>query len=133
MKSETRAWLAYADENLAAAGLSLRHGHLNVCLQNAQQAAEKYLKAVMIEKGFEFRRTHNIRELAGVLRGNGVDPGMSEDDMDLLDAIYVPSKYPVFSSLPHAEPDAGVCERAIEAASHLRDAVPGLLRSAEGY
>ncbi|MFH1626021.1 MAG: HEPN domain-containing protein [Pseudomonadota bacterium] len=45
MKDETRMWLSYADENLEVAVLALEHGHLNSCLQNAQQAVEKYLKA----------------------------------------------------------------------------------------
>ena len=56
MKDETRVWLSYADENLDVAGLSLDHGHLNACLQNAQQAVEKYLKAVVVERNLEFRR-----------------------------------------------------------------------------
>jgi len=43
MKDETSTWLSYADENLDVAELALEHGHLNFCLQNAQQAVEKYL------------------------------------------------------------------------------------------
>jgi len=62
MKDETRTWLSsYADENLDVAGLALEHGHLNSCLQNAQQAVEKYLKAVMVQRAIEFRRTHRKR------------------------------------------------------------------------
>ena len=38
MKDETRIWISYADENLDVAVLALDHGHLNACLQNAQQA-----------------------------------------------------------------------------------------------
>jgi len=51
MKDETLIWLSYADENLDVAGLALEHGHLNACLQNAQQAVEKYLKAVIVRYG----------------------------------------------------------------------------------
>lgn len=36
MKNETRVWISYADENLNVSELSLEHGHLNACLQNAQ-------------------------------------------------------------------------------------------------
>lgn len=50
MKDETLSWLSYADENLAVSELALEHGRLNACLQNAQQAVEKYLKAVIIER-----------------------------------------------------------------------------------
>ena len=55
MKDETRTWLSYADENLDVAELALKHGHLNSSLQNAQQAVEKYLRAVIVEKDFEFQ------------------------------------------------------------------------------
>ena len=41
MKDETRGWLSYSEENFAVARLSLEHGHLNACLQNAQQSVEK--------------------------------------------------------------------------------------------
>ncbi len=60
MKDDTLAWLSYADENLDVAELSLAHGHLNACLHNAQQAAEKYLKALIIEYNLPFRRTHSL-------------------------------------------------------------------------
>jgi HEPN domain-containing protein len=43
MKDETRIWITYADENLEVSALALQHGHRNACLQNAQQAVEKYL------------------------------------------------------------------------------------------
>ena len=62
MKDETRTWLSYADENLDVAGLAFDHGHHNACLQNVQQAVEKYLKAVIVERDLEFRRTYSIRE-----------------------------------------------------------------------
>jgi len=41
MKDESRSWVSYADENLDVAVLAFAHGHLNACLQNAQQAVEK--------------------------------------------------------------------------------------------
>jgi HEPN domain-containing protein len=48
MKDETGTWLSYADENLEVAELTFDHGHLNACLQNAQQALEKYLKGLKV-------------------------------------------------------------------------------------
>jgi len=102
MKDETRTWLSYAEENLDVAGLAFDHGHLNACLQNAQQAVEKYLKAVIVERDLELRRTHSIRELVGILAAQDITLRVSEDEMDLMDSIYVPSKYPVYSALPQA-------------------------------
>ena len=48
MSAEPLIWLRYAEENLRSAQLLLAHGRLNPCLQNAQQAVEKSLQAVLI-------------------------------------------------------------------------------------
>lgn len=70
MKDETRTWFSYAEENLNVAGLALEHGHLNSSLQNAQQAVEKYLKAVIVERDFEFRRTHSMGPTQSISRNS---------------------------------------------------------------
>ena len=72
MKDETLAWLSYADENSDVSKLSLKHGHLNSSLQNSQQAVEKYLKAIIVEKDIEFKKTHSIRELVKILSSKGI-------------------------------------------------------------
>ncbi len=128
MKDETHTWLSYADENLDVAELSLAHGHLNACLQNAQQAVEKYLKAMIVEYNLEFRRTHSIRELLGLLAARGVVLSVSEDEMDLMDSIYVPSKYPVYSALPQALPDPAICGDALSVAHKVKDLTTGILK-----
>lgn len=54
MKKDTESWLRYADENLKSAEILMGSGLFNPSLQNAQQAVEKYLKAVLIEKSSRF-------------------------------------------------------------------------------
>ena len=49
MKNETIIWLKYANENLSSAELLLDGSLFNPCLQNVQQAVEKYLKAIIVE------------------------------------------------------------------------------------
>ena len=120
MKDETSTWLSYADENLEVAALSFDHGHLNACLQNTQQAVEKYLKAIIIESGMEFRRTHSIRELVEILANQDIIVEVSEDEMDLMDSIYIPSKYPVYSALPLALPDLEICRVAMTIANKVK-------------
>lgn len=127
MKDETVIWLSYADENLDVAELALEHGHLNSCLQNAQQAVEKYLKAVIVERELEFRRTHNIRELIGILADQGITVDISHDEMDLMDTIYLPSKYPIYSALPHALPEPAICNDAMKIAEKVRASITGIL------
>ena len=48
----------------------------------------------------------SIGELRRGLLDIGLDPGLTEDEADLLDTIYLPSKYPLGSVLPAFEPDA---------------------------
>jgi HEPN domain-containing protein len=128
MKDETRIWLSYADENLNVADLALDHGHLNACLQNVQQAVEKYLKALIVERDFEFRRTHSIRELVGILASQGITVGITEDEMDLMDTIYIPSKYPVYSALPHTMPEPVICHEALKIARKVREFISDILK-----
>lgn len=113
MKDDTARWLGYADENLNSATLLLEHGLFNTYLQNVQQAVEKYLKAALLETDVPVKKTHNINELTNMLKGAGIDVHLTADECDLLDSIYLPSKYPLGSALPDFEPDYEICERCI--------------------
>jgi hypothetical protein len=66
MSDEAGTWLRYAEENLRSARLLLEHGLLNPCLQNAQQAVEKALKAILIARAIPLRRTHSIQRSISV-------------------------------------------------------------------
>ena len=129
MKDETRIWISYADENLNVSVLALENGYLNACLQNAQQAVEKYLKAIIIEHDFQFLRTHSISELIRILADKKIHTPISEDALDLMDAIYVPSKYPIYSALPHTMPDKPICDEALSIAKNVKDFVDSFFRS----
>jgi len=113
MKKDTKGWLAYAEENLASAEILLQSRLFNPCLQNVQQAVEKFLKAVLIEKAAGLTRTHSIRQLSGMLTDLGMTIAISDDDIDLLDSIYLPSKYPAFSILPRFMPDEEICRHCL--------------------
>ncbi len=60
MKDDTRLWLKYADENLQSAKVLKDNSLFNPCLQNIQQAVEKFLKAVIVEYGFIIRNGFKI-------------------------------------------------------------------------
>src|SRR4030042_5199560 len=129
MKDETLTWVSYADENLDVARLVLEHGHLNSSLQNAEQAIEKYLKALVIERDINFLRTHSIRELVRILAEQGIIVDISDDEIDLIDTIYPPSKYPIYSALPDAMPDKAICKDALKIAEQVRASVSLILNS----
>jgi len=113
MKDETRLWLVYAEENLKASRLLLEKRLYNPCLQNAQQSIEKGLKALLLENTHTQKKTHSISELVFLLVDQCIIINLSEDDCDLLDSIYLPSKYPLGGVLPDFEPDAELCQRCV--------------------
>jgi HEPN domain-containing protein len=119
MKNETKIWLRYAEENLRSARILLDSGLYNPCLQNSQQAVEKALKAVLIEKESPLRKTYSISELAKMLEEINVDADLDENACDLLDAVYLPSKYPLGSALPHFEPNKELCQKCIAIAERV--------------
>jgi len=127
MKDETKRWLEYGDENLKSAKVLLDNGLFNSCLQNAQQAVEKVLKAVLVEFSIKFKKTHSINELVTMLAKNGLDVNLSEEESELLDSIYLPSKYPLASVLPDFEPDEQTCERCIAIDERVKESVLALL------
>jgi HEPN domain-containing protein len=102
------------------ARLALERGYLNACLQNAQQAVEKALKAALVEARGEFPGTHSIRELARMAAAEEAPAWITAEECDLLDSIYLPSKYPVFGVLPEQFADwkagvqcVGIAERVM--------------------
>ncbi|MFA5812373.1 MAG: HEPN domain-containing protein [bacterium] len=119
MNDEIRTWLHYAEENLKVSGMCLKSGLLNPCLQNAQQAVEKTLKALCVAHGVPLKRTHSISELRGDLLNKGVNTELSDEECELLDSIYLPSKYPLGSALPDFEPTPDVATHCLSLAERV--------------
>ena len=61
---------------------------------NAQQAAEKALKAVCLVRGLDFPKTHSLVHLMDVLEKNDVDIPNNVRDADILTQYAVQSRYP---------------------------------------
>jgi len=123
MKDETRAWMDYAAENLAVAELCLAHDHLNACLHNAQQAVEKFLKALMVEHELPFKKTHAVFVLWQSLTHHGLETALTEEDCALLDSVFMPSRYPLFSILPDSMPDRETFENCIQIAQRVKEII----------
>ena len=127
MSAEPRLWLVYARENRQVAALCRDSGLWNPSLQNAQQAVEKALKAMGLACGLPLRKTHSLGELRRGLLDLGIDPGLTEDESDLLDTIYLPSKYPLGSALPAFEPDAQTVQHCLAIVDHVVAAAENLI------
>ena len=128
MKDETKTWLQYADENFESAKMLLDGGLFNPCLQNIQQAIEKLLKALLVEFSLKFMKTHSVNALITALNNSGIDIDISFEECDLLDSIYLPSKYPLGGVLPDFEPDLNVCEQCMAIVEKVRNSVASLLQ-----
>ena len=127
MKGDTKRWLEYADENLRSAKVLLDNGLFNPCLQNTQQAVEKMLKSLLLEFAIKLKKTHSINELVMTLAENDLDINLAEEDRELLDSIYLPSKYPLGSILPDFEPDERICKNCIAIAERVKESALALL------
>lgn len=121
--AEVVIWLTYAGENLAVAELSLAHVLYNASIQNSQQAVEKALKALCISRNISVRKTHSIDELLRLLRPAGLAIPLSEDEADLFDTIYLPTKYPLAGLIPEFTPDAELAQRCFVMARNVLQAV----------
>ena len=100
----------------------------NPCLQNVQQSVEKSLKALLIENSIKLLKSHNISELNNKLSDNGFKVNIRQEDCELLDSIYLPTKYPLGSILPYFEPDLDICKQAIIIADNVFDYVCFILK-----
>jgi HEPN domain-containing protein len=116
---DARLWLCYARENLQVAQLALGARLLNPCLQNVQQAIEKSLKAMIVSRGQDARRTHSTVELAAQLRKIGLAPDLRDEENELIDSIFRPSRYPPDSALPNSMPDEAMCRDLVMVAERV--------------
>lgn len=65
---EVAHWVRYAKDDLKVAGLILEHGQvLRAACFNAQQCAEKSVKAALVFLQIPFPKTHNVQLLCELL------------------------------------------------------------------
>jgi len=131
MKPETRQWIDYADQDEQSARLLLQSHLYNPCLYHVQQSIEKCLKAVIVAQGLAFQRIHSIQGLVNILTHHHIVVDIEDDEIDLIDSIYMPARYPLGSALPHFEPDQATCQRCLRIAERLRNWTDDLLADVE--
>ena len=85
--------LARRDQAGFAALLGAPGVDLALACFHAQQAAEKTLKSVMCLHGLEYRRTHDLEELAAKLTAAGFPPPISEAQFSRLTPYAVEFRY----------------------------------------
>lgn len=67
--------------------------HLSIVCFHAQQTIEKSLKAVLFLHRIEFRRTHDLTELAQLLRQHGIESPVADLQLNVLNPFAVTFRY----------------------------------------
>jgi HEPN domain-containing protein len=116
----TVGWLRKATSDIVSMEASRAAGALDAACFHAQQAAEKYLKAFLTERGLAFPYTHNLAKLISICVEQDASFAELLPDADLLTPYAVEVRYD-FEFWP-TRPDA---DRALQATSRVRDFVEG--------
>ena len=118
-------WLTQAENDFGAAQLMLSEGkYLSLVGFHSQQAAEKFLKAFLVEHQIEFPKTHEIRDLLSLVAQ--VDRRLAESlrSASALSPYGVDIRYP--GDLPELSLEQA--KTAVELAALVREQVHRALR-----
>ena len=125
---EARRWLAQAQSDIAAAKSSAASSHYEWACFQAQQSAEKAMKACWFSLDLD-PWGHSVAKLVDGLPGNLVGQAFlpAREPARQLDKLYIPTRYP--NGLPEMTPSeafsAGDAEAAISADEQIH-ALAGL-------
>ena len=116
-----RQWIERAEEDLRAAEYTLtlkENCPFGTICFHAEQCVEKYLKALLVFKGIDFPKTHNIPEVLALIPAS-VRPVLSAEEQEQLTDYATVLRYPGDWE-PITREDA---EAAVEVARRVREAV----------
>jgi HEPN domain-containing protein len=116
-----KEWLEKADEDLLFSESIIEDStfYSQICF-HFHQAAEKYLKAVIIALNAEFKRIHDLPVLLKACLPVRPTLQTLEEDCKLLNRFYVDTRYPVHWPTRYSKEEA---IKARAAARHIHDAV----------
>ena len=124
MKPETVEWTAKAAADLATAQREIavedEPNYDAVCF-HAQQSAEKYLKAIMVEIGVRVPHIHDLEALVNLLIGQFPDLERILRYARILSAMAVEVRYPGMSA------DGDDASESLKAAVAIREAALAIL------
>jgi len=95
MKVSTQHWLELAQTDLRSCENNLHDEFVtNIIAFHSQQAVEKAFKALLQERDIPIPKVHNLIRLHS-LSEQFLDEDILLSELDLLDNVYVNSRYPV--------------------------------------
>jgi HEPN domain-containing protein len=121
----TRGWVSRADEDLLVAEHLLRMRRncpFGIAAFHCQQAAEKYIKALLTWRSVQFPRSHDLPELLTLVpRDAGLK--VTKDELSILNRYSVEVRYPGdWEPVTRAE-----ARDALETAMRVKGAVMAIL------
>jgi HEPN domain-containing protein len=121
--SDLMPWVLRAEEDYAAAVSAMRRKKplTYIACFHAQQCAEKYLKALLITRGHEPPRVHDMVVLGDECTRAGILLSVSDDDLSTLSAYAVRVRY------PGDDPTVEEARQALHIAKRVRRFARGLL------
>jgi HEPN domain-containing protein len=125
MKATVQEWIDKAEGDFETASREINvpaHPNYDAVCFHAQQCAEKYLKAAIIDKEKEFPRTHDLLMLLDILLPHEPALEVFRSDLTALSAIGIEVRYPGTCA---DQEDAAV---AIKTAEAIRTAMRRIFR-----
>lgn len=117
MQPETAEWVGKAEGDFLTASreeaVTEAPNFSAVCF-HAQQCAEKYLKALLVERGVYFPKTHNLVMLAGLLEHDDCDVSAIDAEASRLTPYGIDVRY------PGGRPDAEAAREALHDGTAIR-------------
>ena len=110
------AWAERAEEDFILARSALKRKqplNYGVCF-HAQQCAEKYMKALLIFKGADFPKTHDLLMLNGLCSSNGIFLEINSKHLNTL------TDYAVRTRCPGNDPTVDDAKEALALAKLVR-------------
>lgn len=91
MKDATEKWIELAEQDMGMADAAWSLRFYSACVAHCEQAIEKILKAGLAEREIQFRKTHDLLELARLWNLDLDD--VQVDFLTKLTEQYLPSRY----------------------------------------
>ncbi len=120
-----KEWLDKADEDLQFAISVIEDStfYAQICF-HFHQAAEKYLKAVVVAFDLEFKKIHDLPVLLKNCLSKQPRLSVLEEDSKLLNRFYIDTRYPVHWPTKYSKQEA---IKAKDAAQRIHDTVKNAL------
>ena len=113
---EAQRWLSFAAEDLRVTRLTLNDPSvLGGTAFHVQQAVEKILKALLVAAAADFRRIHDIEELAEAAHRHWPDIVSSPFPLSRATSWYIDSRYPGLDEPPLDPGDIAAAFAEVEA------------------